>query len=83
MRYTQNTTGLNRIYIYIYREREREGGREREGERESFDRKARLKNHQKYLYIGGTMILRWILEKWDGLLWNGFIWPRMIVILIF
>jgi hypothetical protein len=35
------------------------------------------KNHYKDLDVGGRIILRWILEKQDGVVWTGFIWLRI------
>jgi hypothetical protein len=32
---------------------------------------------QKNLDVGGRIILRWILEKYDGVIWTGFIWLRI------
>jgi hypothetical protein len=29
------------------------------------------------LDVGGKMILRWILEKWDGVVWTELIWLRI------
>jgi hypothetical protein len=29
------------------------------------------------LDIGGRIILKWILEKLDGMVWNGFIWLKI------
>jgi hypothetical protein len=26
---------------------------------------------------GGLIILGWILEKWDGVMWTGLIWLRI------
>jgi hypothetical protein len=27
--------------------------------------------------IGGGIILRWILKRWDGVAWTGLIWLRI------
>jgi hypothetical protein len=32
--------------------------------------------HKQGLYVDGRIIRKWILEKEDGLLWNGLIWLR-------
>jgi hypothetical protein len=29
------------------------------------------------LDVGGGIVLKWILEKYDGVLWAGFIWLRI------
>jgi hypothetical protein len=28
------------------------------------------------LDVIGRLIMKWILEKWDGMIWTGFIWLR-------
>jgi hypothetical protein len=35
-----------------------------------------LKNRGKYedLIVGGRIILKWILEKYDGVVWTKFMW---------
>jgi hypothetical protein len=35
-----------------------------------------LQNRDKYedLVVGGRIILKWILEKYDGVVWIEFIW---------
>jgi hypothetical protein len=35
------------------------------------------RNHYKNLDVGGRIILRWILEKEDGVVWTGFIWHKI------
>jgi hypothetical protein len=35
------------------------------------------KDHQENLVVWGTLTLRWILQKEDGLVWTGFIWLRI------
>jgi hypothetical protein len=35
------------------------------------------KNHLQELDIGGKTILKWILERQDGLVWIGLIWLRI------
>jgi hypothetical protein len=32
------------------------------------------RNHWEDLNAGGRITLRWTLEKWDGVVWIGFIW---------
>jgi hypothetical protein len=32
------------------------------------------RDHQEDLDVGGSVILRWILEKQYGILWTGLIW---------
>jgi hypothetical protein len=34
-------------------------------------------HHKEGLDIGRRKILKWILEKEDGVLWTGFIWLRI------
>jgi hypothetical protein len=29
------------------------------------------------LHVGGRIILEWILERWDEVVWAGFIWLRI------
>jgi hypothetical protein len=31
-------------------------------------------NHSEDLDIDGRIILEWILGKWGGMMWTGFIW---------
>jgi hypothetical protein len=31
-------------------------------------------NHYEDLGVGGRILLEWILERWDGVVWTGFIW---------
>jgi hypothetical protein len=35
------------------------------------------KNHWEDLDVGGRIILRWILERKDGVVWTGLIWLRI------
>jgi hypothetical protein len=39
--------------------------------------KARRKENTKETDEGGRMILKWILEKEDGVLWTGLLWRRI------
>jgi hypothetical protein len=32
------------------------------------------RDHYEDAEVGGTIILKWILEKQNGLVWTGFIW---------
>jgi hypothetical protein len=32
---------------------------------------------QKYQDMGGWIILGWILERYDGVVWTGLVWLRM------
>jgi hypothetical protein len=32
------------------------------------------------LDVGGRIILRWILEKYDGVVWTGLIWLRIGIV---
>jgi hypothetical protein len=34
------------------------------------------KRAQRELDVVGRLIMKWILEKWDGVIWTGFIWLR-------
>jgi hypothetical protein len=33
----------------------------------------KVKDHYEDIYVGGRVILKWILERWDGVVWTGFI----------
>jgi hypothetical protein len=33
-------------------------------------------DHREYLEVGGRIVLRWILERQDGVVWTGLIWLR-------
>jgi hypothetical protein len=35
-------------------------------------------NHSEDLGVDGKIILNWILEKWDGKAWIGYIWLRTV-----
>jgi hypothetical protein len=35
------------------------------------------RDHQEYLDVCGRIGLKWILEKWDWVVWAGFIWLRI------
>jgi hypothetical protein len=35
------------------------------------------KNHKEDQGVGGRIILKWILEGWDGVIWTGLIWLRI------
>jgi hypothetical protein len=28
--------------------------------------------------VGGLTILGWILERWDGVMWTGLVWLRIV-----
>jgi hypothetical protein len=34
-------------------------------------------DYWEYLDVYGRIILKWILEKYDGVVWTGFIWLRL------
>jgi hypothetical protein len=34
------------------------------------------KSYYEVQDVGGSIILGWILEKWDGVLWTGLVWLR-------
>jgi hypothetical protein len=36
------------------------------------------RDHWEDLDISGRIILKCVLEKWGGLIWTGFIWPRIL-----
>jgi hypothetical protein len=36
--------------------------------------KPEVRDHLENLGVDGTIILEWILEKYVGRVWNGFIW---------
>jgi hypothetical protein len=38
-----------------------------------WERKKERYNYED-LDVGGRIILRWIVEKYDGVVWTGFIW---------
>jgi hypothetical protein len=35
------------------------------------------RDHQEDVEVGGRILLQWILKKYDGLLWTGFIWLKI------
>jgi hypothetical protein len=35
------------------------------------------RDHREDKGVGGRTILKWILEKYDGMLWTGLIWLRI------
>jgi hypothetical protein len=35
------------------------------------------RDHYEDLGVRGRIILRWILERWDGVVWTGMIWLRI------
>jgi hypothetical protein len=35
------------------------------------------KSHQEDQDVGGRIILGWILERWDGVMWIGLVWLRI------
>jgi hypothetical protein len=39
--------------------------------------KQKERGHKEYLHVGGRIILKWILERYDGVTWAGFIWHRI------
>jgi hypothetical protein len=46
-----------------------------EGEEEGFWwENQKVRHHQEDLEIGGRIILKWIVEKYDGVVWTGLIW---------
>jgi hypothetical protein len=32
------------------------------------------RDHYEVLGVGGLIVLKWILERWDTVVWTGFIW---------
>jgi hypothetical protein len=37
----------------------------------------RERDHQENQDVGGWIIFRSVLERWDGVLWTGLIWLRI------
>jgi hypothetical protein len=35
------------------------------------------RDHQEDQDVGGLIILGWILERWDGVMWTGLVWLRI------
>jgi hypothetical protein len=44
---------------------------------QGFGGKARRKETTRKTDVGGRIILKWVLEKWDGVVWTGFIWLKI------
>jgi hypothetical protein len=40
-------------------------------------RRGRWEDSLEYVEVGGRIILKWILKKWDGEAWTGLIWLRV------
>jgi hypothetical protein len=39
--------------------------------------KKRERDHWEDIDVGGKIMLKWILGKYDGVVWTGFIWLRI------
>jgi hypothetical protein len=39
--------------------------------------KQKERNLWEYLDVGARIILKWILERWDEVVWTGVIWLRI------
>jgi hypothetical protein len=37
------------------------------------------RDHKEAKYIGGWIIFKWILERYDGVVWTGLIWLRIAI----
>jgi hypothetical protein len=37
----------------------------------------RERDNQEDQDVGGRIILGWILERWDGVMWAGLVWLRI------
>jgi hypothetical protein len=37
----------------------------------------RERDHWEDKGVGGLIILGWILERWDGVMWTGLVWLRI------
>jgi hypothetical protein len=35
------------------------------------------RDHSEDQDVGGRIILGWILERWDGVMWTGLVWLRI------
>jgi hypothetical protein len=35
------------------------------------------RDHYEDLGVGGKMTIKWVLEKWDSVVWTGLIWLMM------
>jgi hypothetical protein len=42
-----------------------------------FGWKAGMKETTRRLDLRGRIILKWILERWDGVIWTGLMWLRI------
>jgi hypothetical protein len=38
------------------------------------------RHHYEDLDVCGKIILRWILERYDGVVWTGCIWLRIVIV---
>jgi hypothetical protein len=37
----------------------------------------KVRDHYEDIEIDGMIILKWIIEKWDEMVWTGFIWLQI------